>query len=207
MFKRRTKRSVTENVTEFIYPRPAGAAPSNTLPIASDGSPTRPTGIALGLACGVFVCFSPFFGLHFLYAALLALVVRGNLLAAIIGTFAGNPVTFPAIAAVSYRTGFWMLGMGGADTAMDTVLNALKDASATGWSNVLAMFGPEPAAWGGVWDLGQSIVLPYFVGGLVWGSVAAVASYFVTRPLIQAYQKRRMKRRPHGGRRFSGRPT
>ena len=207
MFKRRTKRSVAENVAEFIYPRSgwrrAGEYIAHRISRLSD----TPHRIALGLACGVFVCFSPLFGLHFLYAALLALVVRGNVLAAIIGTFAGNPVTFPAIAAVCYRTGFWILGMGGAETAMDTFRDAFRDAYTTGWSNVLAVFGPEPAAWGGVWNLGQSIMLPYFVGGLVWGTVAAVAFYFVTRPLIQAYQKRRMKRRPDGGGRFSGRPT
>ncbi len=207
MFKRRTKRSVAENVAEFIYPRSGWRRAVEYIAHRIRRLSDSPHRIALGLACGVFVCFSPMFGLHFLFAALLALVVRGNLLAAIVGTFAGNPVTFPAIAAVSYRTGFWILGMGGEDTAIATVRNAFRDAYATGWSNVLAMFGPEPAAWGGVWDLGQSIVLPYFVGGLVWGTAAAFATYFVTRPLIQAYQKRRAKRRPNRDGRFSGRPT
>ena len=35
---------------------------------------------------------------------------------------------------------------------------------------------------------------PYFVGGLLPGLVAAVASYYVTLPLIAAYQAARRKR-------------
>ena len=37
-------------------------------------------------------------------------VLRGNILASLLATFIGNPVTFPIIATVSVELGTWMLG-------------------------------------------------------------------------------------------------
>ena len=54
-----------------------------------------PHAVAAGVAAGAFTSFTPFMGLHFLLAAVLAWMVRGNLLAPALGTFVGNPLTFP----------------------------------------------------------------------------------------------------------------
>ena len=56
--------------------------------------------------------FTPLFGLHFVFAAALAWVMGGNMVAALLATFVGNPVTFPLIAAVSMEVGTWLLGRG-----------------------------------------------------------------------------------------------
>ena len=51
----------------------------------------------------------------------------------------------------------------------------------------------------------RDIIWPYFVGGLLPGLVAAIVGYYLTRPLIAAYQTRRRARmlrrapRPGGG--------
>ena len=37
-------------------------------------------------------------------------------------------------------------------------------------------------------------MLPYFVGGIAPGLVAALVSYYLTTPVITAYQKSRVKR-------------
>ena len=60
--------------------------------------------VAAGVAAGAFTSFTPFMGLHFLFAALFAWAIRGNLLASALGTFVGNPLTFPFIwAATSHQ--------------------------------------------------------------------------------------------------------
>ena len=51
------------------------------------------------------VSFSPFIGFHFLLAILFAYLLRGNLIAALIGTFVGNPFTFPFIWIFIYKVG------------------------------------------------------------------------------------------------------
>lgn len=51
--------------------------------------------IALGLTLGTLVSFTPFLGTHFLQAGFFAYIFRANILAALIGTFVGNPWTLP----------------------------------------------------------------------------------------------------------------
>ena len=50
--------------------------------------------VALGLALGLGVSFTPCWVL-FLQAALYGYIFRGNIFAAVLGTFVGNPWTFP----------------------------------------------------------------------------------------------------------------
>ena len=40
----------------------------------------------------------------------------------------------------------------------------------------------------------RDVLWPYFVGGLLPGLVAAIVGYYLTRPLIAAYQARRRAR-------------
>lgn len=66
---------------------------------------SAPHDVAAGVAVGVAVSFTPLLGMHFVLATLLTFIVRGNVLAAIIGTFAGNPLTFPLFWGISYQMG------------------------------------------------------------------------------------------------------
>ena len=61
--------------------------------------------IAVGLACGVSISFTPFLGFHALFAMTLAWVLRGSMAAAIIGTLFGNPWTFPFIWYFTFEIG------------------------------------------------------------------------------------------------------
>ena len=77
-----------------------------------------PHAIAAGVAAGVFAAFLPFLGLHILIAAALAWLLRGNMLAAALGTAAvGNPLTFPLIWAATYAGGRFLLHAGPASAA------------------------------------------------------------------------------------------
>ena len=61
--------------------------------------------LAIGFACGSMVSFSPFIGFHFFLAVIFAYILRGNIVASLIGTFVGNPFTFPFIWIFIYKVG------------------------------------------------------------------------------------------------------
>ena len=61
------------------------------------------------MGAGVFASFTPLFGFHFLLAFTIAYFVAGNFLAAALGTFFGNPLTFPFIWAGTHKLGTFIL--------------------------------------------------------------------------------------------------
>ena len=67
-----------------------------------NGSPHE---LALGLATGLALSFTPFIGLHALLAILISWIIGGSMAAAIIGTLFGNPWTFPFIWILTYEIG------------------------------------------------------------------------------------------------------
>lgn len=70
-----------------------------------------PNSIAAGVACGAAISFTPFVGAHLVLAMITAWIIRGNVIAAALGTAIGNPWTFPVIWVSVLYTGRKMLGM------------------------------------------------------------------------------------------------
>ncbi|MBK5936853.1 MAG: DUF2062 domain-containing protein [Halorhodospira halophila] len=62
-----------------------------------------------GVAIGVFVAFLPI-PLQMLLAAVIAILVRVNLILAVILVWVSNPLTMGPMIYASYRTGAWLLG-------------------------------------------------------------------------------------------------
>ena len=69
--------------------------------------------IAMGLAIGGAVSFSPLMGTHILQGFLFAFFLRGNYIAVVIGTLIGNPWTFPFIWWASMSLGSFLFGLFG----------------------------------------------------------------------------------------------
>lgn len=69
-----------------------------------------PRSIAAGFACGAAISFTPFVGAHFVLSMLMAWLIRGNVVAAALGTAVGNPWTFPFIWVSVLYTGRKILG-------------------------------------------------------------------------------------------------
>ena len=65
--------------------------------------------LSLGIACGAAASMTPFLGLHFVIAALMAYMFRGNLFTSAIGTIIGNPWSFPLIWAADNYVGGWII--------------------------------------------------------------------------------------------------
>lgn len=61
--------------------------------------------IALGLTLGFAVSFTPIPGTHILQAAILAWLLRGNVVASFIGTLFGNPLTLPLMWWLAFKVG------------------------------------------------------------------------------------------------------
>ena len=69
--------------------------------------------LSLGMACGAAASMTPFLGLHFIIAAVLAYLVRGNLFTSAIGTLVGNPWSFPLIWAADNYVGSFVINQFG----------------------------------------------------------------------------------------------
>ena len=152
--------------------------------------PDPPEKIARGIFAGVFTTFTPFYGFHFLTAGLIALVMRGNIVAALLSTFFGNPLTYVPIGVVSLQTGYWLLGIEG--NADHGSLGA-KFAHATGdlWHNLRAIFTSATTDWSDLAIFYHEVFFPYMIGGIVPGIIAGTVCYYLSVPIIRAYQHRR----------------
>ena len=64
-----------------------------------------PESVALGMAWGAAVSFTPLLGFHLIICYLGTWLMRGNLIAATVGTIIGNPWTFPFIFYLDYKIG------------------------------------------------------------------------------------------------------
>ncbi len=192
MFKRRTPRTYLETFAHSVYPRGGWHRAARYIGHRLRRLPDPAHKIARGIAAGVFVCFTPFFGLHFVLSAGLAWAVRGNMLAALLATFFGNPVTFPIIATVSVELGSVILGRD--PIPLQQVVTSFSYASFELWSNLGAMFSGGQVEWERFPNFFDRVFWPYFVGGLVPGAIAAAASYALSQPVIHAYQRARLRR-------------
>lgn len=194
VFKRRERRSWARAAWEFLWPRGGWSRAAQYVKHRLRRLPDSPQRIARGIAAGVFMSFTPLYGLHFLASALLAWVIRGNVVASLLATFFGNPLTFPIIAAISLRLGNWMLygefSAAGEGRLGEKFAAAFEDL----WHNTIALFTPETAHWTGLVDFYWDVFLPYTVGGLIPGLITATVVYALSLPVITAYQNRRKGR-------------
>lgn len=193
MFRRRTKRSYTRTAFEALYPRGGWPRAVSYLMHRLQRLPDPPHKIARGIAVGVFVCFTPFYGFHFVLAIIFSFMIQGNYLASLIATFFGNPLTFPIIATVSIEVGAWMLGQGGG-LMLPQIVGAFSHASVELWANFTALFTPEVVHWDRSNQFWRHVFLPYLVGGIAPGLIVSVVAYIISVPLISTYQTRRIRR-------------
>jgi len=154
--------------------------------------PDSPERIARGVFVGVFTTFTPFYGLHFVIAAILARLIHGNILAALMSTFFGNPLTYLPIGVISLQTGHFLLGSRVGETLnLGSQFNGawqdLRD-------NFLALFTDDVAHWGRLHIFFDEIFYPYLIGGLIPGILFGLVGYLLSAPLIRAYQNRRRGR-------------
>jgi len=194
VFKRRERRPFLRKMQDAVYPRRGWRRAIEYIGHRIKRLPDTPHKISLGFAIGVFISFSPLFGMHFLFAALLAMAVRGNVLASLMGTFFGNPITFPFIATISYRTGQLFLDASASDASFNGIKLAIVSGFVGTWQSILSIVGMSEPAWGQVAYFFRAVFVPYLIGGILPGVLCGVVCYIIARPLVAAYQKSRRNR-------------
>jgi uncharacterized protein len=124
----------------------------------------------------------------------MAWLLRANVIAGLIGTAFGNPITFPIIASVSLNLGRRILGYGVTGRDFGRVADALGAGASGLWSSLLSLAGIGESHWDRLHPLFFELILPWTIGCLLPGLVASIASYYILRPIIAAYQGRRRAR-------------
>lgn len=190
VFKRRNPLSWGAWLREQVYPRGGFKRAIRYVTLRMRRLPDQPHRVARGVFAGSVIGFLPLPGLQFIAAWGAARLVRGNVLAALLATFNTNPVTTPFFAVLALSLGHWIMGI-------EAPLNAKYIGHAFGkaghdlWFNFLALFGPEKTQWDGLIQFWHEIYVPYFIGALGPAVIISGIAYYVTIPLVEAYQKAR----------------
>jgi len=177
MFKRRHPLPFHKRAGAIVWPSGGWLRSGTYVAHRLRRLPGTPYRIAAGFASGAAISFTPFIGLHFVLAALLALAVRGNVIAAAIGTVVGNPWTFPLIWLWTYSLGRWVLGGGDGPNGL-----------------------PEAMSFQHIVDQPLEVLLPMVVGGVPTAIVAWFVFFWPLQRTVAEYQKarrRRLRKRMH----------
>ena len=126
--------------------------------------------ISSGFACGAMVSFTPLLGLHFLLAVVFAFIIRGNVIAALIGTVIGNPLTFPFIWGLIYNVGIYVSYKAHKD--LNTEINIEMILNQT-----------------------YEIFVPMLIGGSVLAIPIWLTTYLITYSFISSYKKSKTKKK------------
>lgn len=191
VFKRRDQRPWLRIIAEAVWPRGGWARAFQYVQHRLRRLPGTPEQIARGIFAGAFVVFSPLFGLHFFIAVLLAKIMRGSMIASLLATFIGNPLTYVPIAVISLQTGHFLLGTRPREEVDESIFAKFGGAASDLWHNFLAMFTPARADWADLAVFYRDVFFPWLVGGIIPGIVCGLVCYYLSVPVIRAYQKRR----------------
>ena len=201
VFKRRQPRGWWSWFRQFFYPDGGFRRATRYMIYRMRRLPDEPHRIARGVFAGCLIGFLPLPGVQFIFAAGLAWLMRGNIFAALLGTFNSNPVTTPFFAVAAISLGHWILGIQSPLSA-EAIGMSFADAGSDLWRNFLAIFTDATTHWGGLVRFWKTVYLPYFIGALGPGILLSLGFYYLTIPVVLAYQKARAaKSRERGERR------
>lgn len=186
MFDRRNKLTFGAKTLAFFWPSAGFRRAGSYMVHRLSRLPGTPYTLACGFACGAAASFTPLVGLHFILAALLAWLLRADILASAIGTAVGNPWTFPFIWVWLYTVGNWM-GFG------EKGLNVME-------LDFPRLFGQLMESllngnFGAVVDIAGPVLLPMFMGSLPSTVLVWIIFYFPLRRIVKSYRRRRIERR------------
>lgn len=184
LFRRRQGPTLAQRMLTFAWPRRGLQRGWRYLWHRMTRISATPHTIALGVAAGAFVSFTPFIGFHFLLAAAIALALGGSIVASALGTAIGNPLTFPFIWLASYNFGALLLG----HRQRARIQIELPD-------HMFVLLFTEPGAfWRAFWTAIDPYILQMTVGGIPLGLACGLAVYFIVRSAVAGYQRRREAR-------------
>lgn len=148
-----------------------------------DDSPHR---IAIGVALGLFIAWTPLIGLHIFLALMLTFLLKANKFAALASIWASNPLTFIFIYYPNYLFGKWLLKCfqpctSAQSTDLQSNLHHLFSSftnvfTADFWNNIfIVLFKQGQALW---------------LGSVVLGLLVAGAGYTAAYLIIKSHRKK-----------------
>ena len=174
LFKRRHPEVIWQKIRVAVWPRRNWLRSYRYVTKRVLRLRATPHAVSFGIAIGVFTSVTPFLGLHILLSMALAFIVRVNVLAAALGTFFGNPLTFPFIWIGTYKLGNMILYGNGGHLGMGQLAKRIIHLS---YHELL------------------QIIKPMIVGAIPVGLLAAAVSYFLVRRLVNIYQHSKLAKR------------
>ena len=185
MFQRRQKTSSFQRLREFFWPTAGWHRSTRYVFHRVARIPGSAYSLAAGFACGAAISFTPFIGLHFVLSAILAYVMRANIIASAIGTAVGNPWTFPFIWVAVFNVGSWVVRDNGVEAEEVDFLNVLTE----------SMEAMHRLDFGFLFDTAWPVLFPLLVGSVPVGIVVWFIFYVPLRPMISKYQAARHHKR------------
>jgi hypothetical protein len=125
-----------------------------------------PQRTALAFAIGVFIGFSPVYGLHTVMVLLCAWALGLNLLALMVGAYLNNPWTMVPILGATYWVGALLLGR--------------SDSPSFDWHDL---------SFGAIYEQIMPYAMPFFLGGFVLSFFAATLAYPLAYYFVARYRQ------------------
>lgn len=183
MFKRRHPLNFWQKLRQILWPKMGWlrVVKLYRARIIRLGSPAH--SIAANMAGGAAMSFTPFFGVHIFAAMGFAWAIGAgmNIVAATVGTFVGNPWTFPFLLYTSYRVGAWLLTTTG---VMDKVTHLSPD--------FVEQHGE--GLWTFLVDNFYGVFVPTATGGVVMAMITWPLYYYLFFYLVRGAQRARRLR-------------
>ncbi len=128
----------------------------------------NPEQVAIGLSIGVFVGVTPTIPFHTLIAFILALALKQNCTASVLGaTAVANPLTIPFLYITEYHLGKYLLG-----------------------SNVKEVVFADYHMWD-ILNVGWSVAYPLLVGGIALAVISALPAYVIARRIVLVMRRKK----------------
>jgi uncharacterized protein (DUF2062 family) len=149
---------------------------------------SSPKAIAGGLGIGVFVAFTPTFGIQLILAVLLATLFNMNRPASLIPVWITNPVTIAPIYSFNYWLGLKMWDGPPLSEVSGLFINIGKTMTRLEFwdiqEQIMAIF-----------HISDNILIPLILGSVAIGLVTGVLTYFISYQLLTAFLNRRAQKR------------
>ena len=141
-----------------------------------------PHSIAMGVAAGVFISFTPTVGLHMALVVLFSLFIRLNRTAGLAAVWLNNPLTAVPVFFFNYLVGTWLL------LRPAIRWQEFRDAA----SQALAFDHWYQVLWSMFLGLGKltlEVAGPLWLGSLLMATAVSVPAYFIVRRLVASRQR------------------
>lgn len=179
LFKRKNDLTFWAKIKNFIYPKKGIIRAYKYIFKRVTRIPDKSHAIAIGVACGVGISMTPFVGFQLFLTALCTFILRGNIVAGLLATAIGNPITFPFIWLGSYKLGNIIIGQVENSTYNISFIELFKD-----MKEAVVMLDFDLLI-----EKVLPILIPMTIGGMIMAIFFAFLTYYLIIGMIDEYKR------------------